>query len=199
MEMWMVTNGVGMDGEVVWILWGSPHSIPGLPFSTWIVGCLVISGPVSLTRTGLDLNCKRLQKNWTAVPVHQRFESVAVPVYIFWQNFKNCEKLVWTGFEPHTLGALIALDYSSKTHQRSPKIVKKWMRYGQHNLRWLFCQHSTEILYFSDQVFNSDGAWLILTISSSVQRPRECVTGHVNSSRSSELSYNWQLSAVKLL
>jgi len=97
--------------------------------------CLVISGPVSLTRTGLDLNCKRLQKNWTAVPVHQRFESVAVPVHIFWQNFKNCEKPVWTGFKPRTLRTLIALDYSSKTHQRSLKMVKKWMRYGQYNLR----------------------------------------------------------------
>ena len=43
---------------------------------------LVISGPVSFTKTGLDLNCKRLQKNWTAVPVHQRFESVAVSVHI---------------------------------------------------------------------------------------------------------------------
>jgi len=106
---------------------------------------LVILGPVSLTRTGLNFNCKRLQKNWTAVPVHQRCESVAVAVHIFWQNFKNCEKPVWTGFELHTLGTLISLDYSSETHQRSSKIVKKWMRYGQHNLRWLFCLLSTEI------------------------------------------------------
>ena len=87
---------------------------------------LVISGPVSLTRAGLDLNCKRLQKNWTAVPVHQRFESVAVPVHIFWQIFKNCKKPARTGFKPCTLQTLIALDYSSKTHQRSPKMVNGW-------------------------------------------------------------------------
>jgi len=44
---------------------------------------IVFSGPVSLPRTGLGFNCKRLQKNWTAVSVHQRFESVTVPVHIF--------------------------------------------------------------------------------------------------------------------
>jgi len=77
---------------------------------------LVISGLVSLTRTGLDLNCKRLQKNWTAVPVHQRFESVAVAVHIFWQNFKNCKKPVWTSFELRTLKTLTALDYGFKMH-----------------------------------------------------------------------------------
>ena len=130
--------------------------------------CVVISGPVSLTRTGLGLNCKRLQKNWTAVPVHQRFESVAVPVYIFWQNFKNCEKLVWTGFEPCTLKTLIALDYSSKIHQRSLKMVKKWMRYSQYNLRWMFCQHSTEIWWYLNHFFTDLGHLGVVPIAEKV-------------------------------
>ena len=84
-------------------------------------------------------------------------ESVAVPVHIFWQNFKNCKKPVQTNFEPCTLKKLIALDYSSKMHQRSPKMVKKWMRYGQHNLRWLFCQHSMEIWWYLNHFFTDLG------------------------------------------
>jgi len=72
-DVWQL-NLMWQYGEASWACY-----CPGNQLNTG----LVISGPVSLTRTGLDFNCKRLQKNWTAVPVHQRFESVAVPVHIF--------------------------------------------------------------------------------------------------------------------
>jgi len=57
--------------------------------------CLVISGPVSLTRTGLDLNCKRLQKNWTAVLVRvfdylDLFRTGSGPICLIWKAESPC-------------------------------------------------------------------------------------------------------------